>query len=292
MRTSSSTRKDREVELVDGVKVHARRRLGAGAARPRGADHPRLGRGRLRRRRPPARPGVRPAHPPDAPLTGTGLTGDRLTSLNVTCRFLVASAPVNVPDDLRYSTDHEWVKRRGRAGPHRHHRLRARRARRRRVRRGPRGRRDGRRRASRSARSSPPSRCPTSTRRSRARSSRSTPTWPTPRAAERGPLRRGLALRDRDQPTRPRSTRCSTPPPTGRSSRAEARDRWPRARLQRLRAPQPPGLELLLVVRRASLQKEEHTDVFHPDDLVVDPADDDIRDRPRATCRPASACWW
>ena len=27
----------------------------------------------------------------------------------------------------------------------------------------------------------------------------------------------------------------------------------------------------------ASLQKEEHTGVFHPDDLVVDPGDDDVR---------------
>lgn len=33
-----------------------------------------------------------------------------LRALNVTCRFLVASSAVNVPEDLRYSADHEWVK--------------------------------------------------------------------------------------------------------------------------------------------------------------------------------------
>ena len=53
----------RDVELVDGVKVALRRRLGAGPARPGGAGHARLGGGRHRRRGPQARPGVRPPDP-------------------------------------------------------------------------------------------------------------------------------------------------------------------------------------------------------------------------------------
>ena len=59
----------RNVELVDGVKVIDDRRLGAGAARPRGGRHPRVGRGRDRHRLPPPRRGVRPAHPRPRPLT-------------------------------------------------------------------------------------------------------------------------------------------------------------------------------------------------------------------------------
>ena len=45
MRTLMEQSKDREVELVDGVKVHPRRRVGARPARSRGARHPHLGRG-------------------------------------------------------------------------------------------------------------------------------------------------------------------------------------------------------------------------------------------------------
>ncbi len=72
MRTLVEQSKDREVELVDGVKVHPRRRLGAGAARSRGPGHPRLGRGGQRRRCPSTGPGVRPAHPPDGALSTAG----------------------------------------------------------------------------------------------------------------------------------------------------------------------------------------------------------------------------
>ena len=50
------------VELVDGVKVLPRRRLGPGAARPRGAGHPRVGRGR----RPTPRPAASPRSTPGA----------------------------------------------------------------------------------------------------------------------------------------------------------------------------------------------------------------------------------
>ena len=61
MRTLMEREQDRELVLVDGVKVHARRRLGAGPARPRGARHPRLGRGRRATATPAASPRSTPA---------------------------------------------------------------------------------------------------------------------------------------------------------------------------------------------------------------------------------------
>ena len=172
----SSMSKDREVELVDGVKVHPRRRVGAGPARPRGAGHPRLGRGR----RPTPRPAAWPRSTPGA---SASCCAERRARANprpsVEGWRWIAFAAMNVPDDLRYSTDHEWVRLEDGTRPDRHHRLRPGRARRRRVREVPEvgATVDGRRRGS--ARSSPPSRCPTSTRRSPARSSRSTPSSPT-----------------------------------------------------------------------------------------------------------------
>ena len=68
MRTLVEQSKDREVELVDGVKVLHDDGLGAGPARSRGARHPRVGRGSHRRRCPAPGPGVRPADPPDGAL--------------------------------------------------------------------------------------------------------------------------------------------------------------------------------------------------------------------------------
>ena len=62
MRTLVEQAKDREVVLVDGVKVLHDDGLGAGAARPRGAGHPRLGRGR----RPTPRPAGWPRSTPGA----------------------------------------------------------------------------------------------------------------------------------------------------------------------------------------------------------------------------------
>ena len=45
MRTLVERSKGRDLVLVDGVKVHRGRRVGPGPARPRGAGHPRVGRG-------------------------------------------------------------------------------------------------------------------------------------------------------------------------------------------------------------------------------------------------------
>ena len=102
-------------------------------------------------------------------------------------------------DDLRYSSDHEWVQDRGeRTGAGRNHRLRP----------GcisatssssscPRSAPHGRRRI-RSARSSRPNRCPTSTRRSTGSSSRSTPSSSTRRSGSTSdPYGDGLDLRHR-----------------------------------------------------------------------------------------------
>ena len=63
----------------------------------------------------------------------------------------LASPPMNIPDDLRYSAEHEWVRVDGSRVPRRDHRLRPGRARRHRLRRAP-GRRDrggGRRKSGR-----------------------------------------------------------------------------------------------------------------------------------------------
>ena len=64
MRTLVELSKDREVDLVDGVKVHHDDGWALALPDPGGAGHPHLGRERLRRRRPPPGAGVRPAHPP------------------------------------------------------------------------------------------------------------------------------------------------------------------------------------------------------------------------------------
>ena len=132
---------------------------------------------------------------------------------------------MQIPDDLRYSTDHEWIRVEGGTGPHRDHRLRPGRARRRRVRRPARGGRRGRggrvdqrggvhQVGVRHLRAGVghghrgqhrPGRCAG--------------------AAQRGPLRRGVDLRDRAQRRRRSSTSSSAPTPTARWSRASRR--WP-----------------------------------------------------------------
>ena len=74
---------NRELVLVDGVKVAARRLRGPRAARSGGADHACVGRGRVRQRRPPAGAGVRSPHPPAGAVAGR--TGRSRTS-EVRCR--------------------------------------------------------------------------------------------------------------------------------------------------------------------------------------------------------------
>ena len=71
-----------------------RARVGAGAARSGRARHPPLGRGRHGRGSPRAVEGLRPAHPPLGSMTDAGRT-----------KF----QRMNVPDELRYSKDHEWA---------------------------------------------------------------------------------------------------------------------------------------------------------------------------------------
>ena len=158
-----------------------------------------------------------------------------------------------MPEELRYSNDHEWVERRGRPGPDRHHRLRAGRARRRRVRPGPRGRRRGAGRARafsevESTKSVSDIYAPV-----RARSWRSTTTSADhPELLNEDPYGDGwLCVIELADPAS--STRCSTPPAY------RALDRGLRAGgdvadvfCNQLRAPQPAGRELLLVVRRAA----------------------------------------
>ena len=92
----------------------------------------------------------------------------------------VGSGAMNVPDDLRYSSDHEWARATGDRHPGGHHRLRPGRARRRGVRRPARPRVRRRDRAACSARSSRPSPSRRSTRPWPARSWPSTPRSPTP----------------------------------------------------------------------------------------------------------------
>src|SRR5262249_42917435 len=94
----------------------ARGRLGPGPARSRRADHPRMGRGVERRRGAGPGPGVRPSDPSDAEIAGTVGTLRRQhprggpkpgghPSSRVPC--------MNVPEDLRYTADHEWARLEG-----------------------------------------------------------------------------------------------------------------------------------------------------------------------------------
>ena len=167
----SSTRKDRERRARRRREGPATTTAGRWRCPTRRSRSPTCGPRADRRRGPPARPGVRPAHPPAAALSPALARAS--TRQRSTGRRSGSVRRHERPRRLRYSTDHEWVRVDGRPG---------------RASASPTSRRtrsvtscssqlpevgaDGRGRASRSARSSRRSRCPTSTRRCRARSSR------------------------------------------------------------------------------------------------------------------------
>src|SRR5207248_140913 len=77
-------------------------RLGAGAARPGGARHACVGGVDLGCRRAPTGPGVRPSHSPATAVAKVHRKPQVEGGL--------PSHAMNVPDDLRYSKDHEWVR--------------------------------------------------------------------------------------------------------------------------------------------------------------------------------------
>ena len=83
---------------------HPRRRLGAGAARPRGGAHPRVGRGRHRSRGPPPRAGVRASA-----SARSALTLDRCRRGHSSCSTEGSCRAMKFPEELRYSKEHEWV---------------------------------------------------------------------------------------------------------------------------------------------------------------------------------------
>ena len=199
---------------------HRGRRVGAGAARPRGAGHPRVGRGA--QRRPCRGPGAEYATRLRAVAPLTRRTG-RVVSwpAGAPAGGRVGSGAMNVPDDLRYSSDHEWARAAGDRVPGGDHRLRPGRPGRRRLRRPSdagcdhRGGRDDRRgrvdqvglgdlrpggRRGRGRQHGP-------RRRSR--------------AAQRRPVRRRAGSARSPRATRPRWTRCSTRPATGSSRKIE-----------------------------------------------------------------------
>ena len=76
MRTLVEMSKDREVELIDGVRVRHDDGWALAAARPGGARHARVGGGRHRRRGQGAGQGVRPSHPPAAAVAAGPSTLD------------------------------------------------------------------------------------------------------------------------------------------------------------------------------------------------------------------------
>ena len=109
---------------IAGARVLRGRLAGCSASRARAQL---VHGGRLRPedpRRHPGRPGPALRRPGDARRSG------------IDGRVRYGCAPMNVPEQLRYSSDHEWVSRRRGHGAHRDHRLRPGRARRRRVRAG------------------------------------------------------------------------------------------------------------------------------------------------------------
>ena len=195
---------------------------------------------------------------------------------------------MQIPDDLRYSTDHEWVRVEGGKVTDRHHRLRAGRPRRRRVRGPARGRCRGGGRTVRSARSSPPSRSRTSTRPLAGTVAEvNADLARRPGAPQRGSLRRGMDLRDRPSTTRPSSTACSTRRPTEPSSRASAdgrpsaapsagtATRWPRTSARRAAPTSNPA------------RRPQHDGHGHGARSTAPPR----RSRSTSTsCRPASGC--
>ena len=130
---------------------------------------------------------------------------------------------MNVPDDLRYSADHEWVRVEGDARPRRHHRLRAGRARRRRLRRPARqsgatveaGGQLGEVESTKSVSEIYAPVAGDGGRRSTTRLA------DAPGAAQPGSLRRGVDLRAGARAGRRRRDACSTPLRTATSPRTE-----------------------------------------------------------------------
>ena len=112
MRMVMEWAKDRERAAGRRGEGAPRRRLGAGLPRPRGAPHPRLGRSRHRCRRPGPGSGVRSANPQRAALL-IWLTTRGLAE-GGSCRNASSTFPaMNVPEDLRYTPDHEWARLEG-----------------------------------------------------------------------------------------------------------------------------------------------------------------------------------
>ena len=150
-------------------------------------------------------------------------------------------------------------------------------------------------RRERSARSSRPSRCPTSTPRSPARSSRSTPTWPTrPSGSTRTPTARAGSASSSSADAAAARRRCSTP--TGyRALDRGLTEARPMADVfcNQLRAPQPAGVELLLVVRRAARARAPRTTDHDHVPARRRRRGDRRRGqrRPRRRARRRRACW-
>ena len=256
MRSLVEHSKDRELVLVDGVKVLHDDGWVLALPDPEEPVTHVWAEAAHRRRGPPPGPGVRPAHPPDDALSALarGSTSSR--------GFALRWGSVRAHGRARRPAVHQRPRvgqGRGHTGADRHHRLRAGRAGRRRVRPGPRGRR---RRSSRGdgergrvdqvglRHLRPGDR---HDRRGQRRPRRRA------RAAQRGPVRRGLDLRHRDRATRPSSTALldadGLPRRWSRASGRRSARRDGRRLLQPVRPPEPAGLELLLVVRRAARRR-------------------------------------
>ena len=111
MRSLVEQTQGRDVLLIDGVKVNHDQRLGARAAGSGGARDPHLGRGRQRRRGQAVRAGVPAPHPSDGSLTGSGAPGGEVLVRAPSAAIGAGSvAAMNVPAELRYSSEHEWVR--------------------------------------------------------------------------------------------------------------------------------------------------------------------------------------
>ena len=93
MRTLMEQSKDREVVLVDGVKVVHPDGWALALPDPEEPVTHIWAEGDIRRRRPTPRRGVRPAHPPDGPLRSAGLTLDVSVRSRAGARASAVSAP-------------------------------------------------------------------------------------------------------------------------------------------------------------------------------------------------------
>ena len=107
MRTLVEMSKDREVQLIDGVKVRHDDGWALAPARSRGARHPHLDRGTHRRG------GARPSRRSTPAGSASCFVSAARTEPNNPQRGVEGSCslrPMQIPDDLRYSTDHEWIR--------------------------------------------------------------------------------------------------------------------------------------------------------------------------------------